>query len=751
MPRDISRQRDQVGSSKKVAPKVQDTEVQKAIEAIYKELNEINLSVSKTPISSESAPNEGKPGDIRLYTKTAKDGSLGYFVQGKFGDSWASGRLGLQLVDPELPVNINQASVDSYVDDGGEYITKLGVTFENLEFNNDVGSSQNQVARGNHIHTTYENHINDTTIHFTTADIPTTATVSNTASVGTATTAARSDHVHKLNTTVPYTWTAKQTISVNSGDALDITGDVKITGDLTVDYAATGDSNGNANIDGNVVLNQVDSGQDYSDTYTTRINGKLTAYNETVIQHNDNQLSLRHGADASKKFDINVNSNALTTLSVSNNEGISVSASSLYPSSNLSTTLGLLTNKWSTIHAGELVVENLVAQDVMATIGGRIMVAPTSQLIADVGPGTAGETQTIDSHFDVKHNNFCEVNDILFLQTAPGGIAQYEAVKVKSGPTVVTGGYRWLCTRNIDGSGPGVGNSWLEDDAIVNLGHNAGDGFIDITSTSGIYSSSGPHISMHARSSNNSNWQVPEVMRMGNLKGTWFTSNNKYGLMLGKNLGNNPADASNPPFEGLLGTKDGLELYNSPIETYDGANMIAYMGPDKRTGVTGAQFALGNNLTFTNDTTSGAKLRFEKNASSGSYELLIDEGSINVSVDANAITTAMPWLDASVDSSNGAGFYVTGNYLGFYQGVGNTTAAWKVLLGNVNSNPYFRLGYANTGPSLEYDGTDLKLRNLDITLDNANNDVFIGENITNTETGGSHDDIIIGSCNIMTI
>ena len=161
MPRDISRQRDQVGSSKKVAPKVQDIEIQKAIETIYKELNEINLSVSKTPISSESAPNEGKPGDIRLYTKTAKDGSLGYFVQGKFGDSWASGRLGLQLVDPELPININQASVDSYVDDGGEYITKLGVTFENLEFNSDVGSSQNQVARGNHIHTTYENHIND--------------------------------------------------------------------------------------------------------------------------------------------------------------------------------------------------------------------------------------------------------------------------------------------------------------------------------------------------------------------------------------------------------------------------------------------------------------------------------------------------------------------------------------------------------------------------------------------------------------
>ena len=364
------------------------------------------------------------------------------------------------------------------------------------------------------------------------------------------------------------------------------------------------------------------------------------------------------------------------------------------------------------------------------------MVAPTSQLIADRSPGTIGETQTVDSYFDVKHNNFCEVDDILFLQTAPGGVAQYEAVKVKSGPTTVTGGYRWLCTRNIDGSGPSVGNSWLEDDAIVNLGHNLGDGFIDITSTSGIYSSSGPHISMHARSSNNSNWQVPEVMRMGNLKGTWFTANNQYGLMLGKNLDNQPSATSNP-FEGLLGTKDGVELYNAPIKLYDGANLIGYMGQDQRTGITGAQFALGDNLTFTNDTTSGAKLKFEKNATSGSYELIIDQGSISVTVDANDITTAMPWLD---DTPSSAGFYVTGSYAGFY----NNQGGWDVILGKNGNNPHFRLGNVNARPSLENDGTNLNLKNLDITLDTNTVDVHIGEMVTD-QGNTSYDDVIIGS------
>ena len=736
MPRHISRERDKIGSSKKVSPKVDNPTVQKALDEIYKELNKLELSVSKEPIASESTPIEGITGDIRLYTKKAIDGSSGYFIQGKFGEAWASGRLGVQLIDPELPEN-SITSVKSYVDDGGEYITKLGVTYENLAYNSDVGEGSDQVARGNHSHSIYDAHIADTTIHFILADIPTIATVKNTANQGVATTAARSDHVHKLDTSEAYTWTNKQTITVSSGDALDITGDVSITGDLTVDYAATGDGNGNANIDGNVILNIADVGQDYSDTYTTRINGKLTAYNETVIQHNDNQLSIRHGADASKKFDIDVNANAVTTFTVANNEGIRIDASSVLPSSNLTTNLGSSSKKWLSIHAGELIVENLVAQDVMATIGGRIMVAPTTKLFAQLTPATAGEQPPPHQDtMDVVHNIFA-VNDIAFLQTAPGGIAQIEAVQVTQyNGQQPSGAHRYTILRNIDGSGPTIGNTWEIDDAVVNLGYNSGEGFIDITSTQGIYSSAGPHISMHARNSSNSSWQVPEIMRIGNLNGTWYTGNDKYGLIIGDNLDNQPSATSNP-FKGFLGTKDGVELYNSPIKTYDGANLIAYMGADQRSGVTGAQFALGENLTFTNDTTSGAKLKFEKNASSGAYELTIDQGSINVTVDADAITDAMPWLDNTPD---GAGFYVTGNYAGFY----NNQGGWDVILGKSGSNPHFRLGNVSSGPSLEYDGTNLNLKNLTVELDNANNDVYIGENISDKGTD-SQDDVIIGS------
>ena len=738
MPRHISRNRDQIGASKKSAPKVDDVSTQKALDAIYRELNQLSIAVNKDPIAISSAPSEGKPGDVRLFKKTAQDGSEGFFIQGKFGDSWASGRLGLDTIDPELEI-ADQVAV-SYVADGGEYITKLGVTYENLLFNNDIGTGSTQVAVGNHGHANYDAHIADTSIHFTLGDIPTSATVSNQASQGVATTAARSDHVHKFKTDVTYDFTAKQTISVTSGNALEVTGDVQITGDLIVDYAATGDGNGNANIDGNVILNQPATGFDYTDTYTTTINGIVHANNEVKIKHQGgNLLELKYDNDNYLGF--GVNSNGVATLTpvsggTSASEGIIFNGTSINPNSTLTSSLGALTKKWSTLYAGELIVETLVAQEVMATLGGRIMVAPTTKLIADRSPGTAGETQDVDSYFDIEHANFCEVDDILYLQSAPSGIAQYEAVKVKSGPTVITGGYRWLCTRDHDGGGPSTGNSWLEGDAVVNLGHNQGDGFIDITSTSGVYSSSGPHIAMHARTSGNSNWLVPEILRIGNLKGTHYTTADKYGLMLGENLDNQP-DAVSNPFKGILGTVEGLTIHNTDIELSMGGSRSAYLGKDLRSsaGDNDIVFALGNGISFDNDETTNALLKFEKN-NSGQYELTLQ--NTNLSITGSDIENSLDWFN---DSPTGAGFYVTSNYLGFYD-----SSAWKIKLGSNSGNPVFTLGDPNNpGPSLNYDNSGLKIKDTDVFVETNNIDVYIGEGITNTETGGSQDDIIIGS------
>ena len=85
--------------------------------------------------------------------------------------------------------------------------------------------------------------------------------------------------------------------------------------------------------------------------------------------------------------------------------------SNVLPGGSIEDDLGDYNRKWRTLFAAELYVETLVAQDVLATIGGRILVAPTTTLIADVTAG-AGV-------INVKHNNL-QTNSYVMLQTAPG-------------------------------------------------------------------------------------------------------------------------------------------------------------------------------------------------------------------------------------------------------------------------------------------------------------------------------------------
>lgn len=56
----------------------------------------------------------------------------------------------------------------------------------------------------------------------------------------------------------------------------------------------------------------------------------------------------------------------------------------LNPRGSVLVDVGDINRKVRTVHAAELYVETLVAQDVLATIGGRVMVAPTTTLIADL-------------------------------------------------------------------------------------------------------------------------------------------------------------------------------------------------------------------------------------------------------------------------------------------------------------------------------------------------------------------------------
>jgi hypothetical protein len=96
------------------------------------------------------------------------------------------------------------------------------------------------------------------------------------------------------------------------------------------------------------------------------------------------------------------------------------------PAHNFTSNLGGEVIKYRTIHAAELFVDTLVAQDVMSTIGGEILTIPTSLLHEPIGPS---ETTIL-----VQHNQ-ASVGDVLWME----GRGQFEMLLVTGGPTLVEG------------------------------------------------------------------------------------------------------------------------------------------------------------------------------------------------------------------------------------------------------------------------------------------------------------------------
>ncbi|MGL4648555.1 MAG: hypothetical protein ACRC1H_04040, partial [Caldilineaceae bacterium] len=209
----------------------------------------------------------------------------------------------------------------------------------------------------------------------------------------------------------------------------------------------------------------------------------------------------------------------------------------ILPTGSILKDLGNYNRKWRSLFAAELYVETLVAQDVLATIGGRIMVAPTTKLIADLSSGA--------TTIDVEHNNLHKgsggsaIGAFIYLATAPGGIAQIEVMKVANGasPTTITGGYRYSVTRNLDGTGA---NSWVAGDAVVNYGGAVGEGFIELTSTTTSQQHLGPTITIYSRTGVGTWDAVKPVVSLGNLESFVDYAADEFGLAIGNDLALTP-------------------------------------------------------------------------------------------------------------------------------------------------------------------------------------------------------------------
>ena len=249
----------------------------------------------------------------------------------------------------------------------------------------------------------------------------------------------------------------------------------------------------------------------------TAINGQYINYNTTNLKVTTNQLNtIQDIATTSSPTFTNITlSGKIDQQGTTNSE---FGSQSLLPKQNYYGNLGALNKKWLTLHAAELWVETLVAQDTIATIGGRILVGPTTTLVQDL---TAAATTIY-----VKHNQMT-VGDRIYME-ADGKV---EFMAITGGPYGTAGNYYYTVTRNLDAPGA---NDWYSGDAVFNTGQ-IGNGFIDLYSIRGIKSASqtGPTIVGNVRNSLTYNdWS--EHWAIGNLNNLYGYTSNIYGVGLGK-------------------------------------------------------------------------------------------------------------------------------------------------------------------------------------------------------------------------
>lgn len=211
------------------------------------------------------------------------------------------------------------------------------------------------------------------------------------------------------------------------------------------------------------------------------------------------------------------------------------------PETNYLTNIGSNTKKYLTLHVGELDASNLVADNTIATIGGHILVGPTTKLALDLGSGAGDTTITTE------HNNLA-VDDTVMLEEE----GNLEYMLITDGPNS-TGPYTYTVTRDRDGSGV---DAWYAGDAVFNTG-TTGDGFLELYSNVSLLADVGPSVTAWGRDSTTYN-ALTERAALGNLSGLYGYVADTYGVALGKSGSNYVT----------IDETNGLRMYGNGSQTF---------------------------------------------------------------------------------------------------------------------------------------------------------------------------------------
>ncbi|TXH58084.1 MAG: hypothetical protein E6Q97_03125, partial [Desulfurellales bacterium] len=251
-------------------------------------------------------------------------------------------------------------------------------------------------------------------------------TVSTTNTEGVATSFARSDHSHAITSSSNPGAAASLLASTSAGGLTLQSLNISTTGSITSAGVVT-------------MADDVDTVHKLGRTAL----GHASYSDYAAFSHRDMSAAGQYGVlhDPVGNLYLNTTTGNMIYHRVNNNDILQMTSQRLNPAGSGQIDLGDYNRKYRTLFASELYVEVLVAQSVMATIGGRIMVAPTTKLIADVN--------SYQTYIDAKDNNLFN-SDYIRLETAPSGLPQVETMRVVGDAVAISGGYRYNVIRKMD-------------------------------------------------------------------------------------------------------------------------------------------------------------------------------------------------------------------------------------------------------------------------------------------------------------
>ena len=377
-----------------------------------------------------------------------------------------------------------------------------------------------------------------------------------------------------------------------------------------------------------------------------RLDGALTLFNGT------GKLTL--GISAGGDGTVQADSHLFLTAGATGELNIGTGSSLVAPRTSYTENLGAINRKWLTLHCAELWAQTLIAADTMATIGGRVLIGPTTMLAADLLASGAGAGPTYQQGMTVKHNNL-RVGDWVWMEAA----GAFEILQVVSGPVGAAPAWGYLVNRNRDGSGL---TDWYAGDAVFNTG-TTGDGFIDLYSVRGVNpgTSAGPTIVGNVRTAATATgWR--EAWAIGNLKGVYGNGSAIYGVAFG---------APNGGLHVQIDATNGIRFLDSAQAAYSSWDMSGQI----RIG-----YPTAPNITI---------------GPSGNIEL---RNGANPTIALEAATGNLS---------------LTGNLRSGATAFGTGTGYW---LGWNSGTPQMRVGHPS-GNRLEWDGTNLKVVSGNVTIE----------------------------------